>query len=481
MTHQSPHNLLVIVIDQFRADLLTGPLAAVADLPNLRRLAGQSLHFTDHHTVTVPCGPARASLLTGQYAMSHRSVYNGTPLSARTPNLATELRKLGRELLLFGYTDTQPDPTGLPDCDPAHLSYTGPIPGATEVVEMREEAWAWLAHLRGKGYDVPDTDAADFARLYKPVDGKLGSRALYRAEDSDTAYLTDRTLEQLDIRKSRPWSALLTYIRPHPPFVAPDPWHAMFDPAAMPAPTLPDYDHPFFEAFHSSPSGRDLFWDFDGRQNAMSADQIARCRATYLGLAAEVDYHIGRVLDWLDATGQADDTMLVLTADHGEMLGDLGIWGKTAPFRTASQVPLMIRAPGVAGGTVDTPTQSVDVTPTILSALGGEVPRQMQGQSLLNDAPAQGAVMVEVELGHPSGSGRFETTWDSASEACRAVAFERDGWRLVHFAGGQPPMLFDIAADAGCTQNHAPSMPERVAAMRADLLDWRMTKAAPLV
>lgn len=139
-------NLLFIVIDQFRADMVSGPLADRVPLPNIQRLVAQSLSFQNHHTVTVPCGPARTSLLTGQYAMSHGARQNGAPLRDRTPNIATSLREVGRELLLFGYTDTQPDPYGMLPLDPAHLSYTGPIPGVTVVQEMRDEAWAWLAY-----------------------------------------------------------------------------------------------------------------------------------------------------------------------------------------------------------------------------------------------------------------------------------------------------------------------------------------------
>lgn len=473
-----PRNLLFIVLDQFRADLLTGPMADCVPLPNLRRLAQQSLSFTNHHTVMVPCGPSRASLLTGQYAMTHRSVHNGTPLPDHIPNIATGLRSVGRELLLFGYTDTQPDPTHLHPNDPARRSYTGPIKGITEVVEMREEGWAWLAHLRGQGYDVPDADASDFDRLYRPKDGVLGGPALYEAKDSDTAYLTDQTIRHLDVRKARPWSAMVTYIRPHPPFVAPSPWHSLVDPKSVPTPAQGSTAHPFFAAYHAAPSSSGMFWGFDGDHSTLTPAQIAIIRATYLGLAAEVDHHIGRLLDWLEATGQADDTMVVLTADHGEMLGDLGLWGKRTPFRAASHVPLMIRAPGLGAGTVDAPSRSVDLAPTLLDAFGAQVPRQMQGQKLTSEGlAADTPVMVEMDLGEMSGGGRFERAWNAGASACRAVAFETGGRRLVHFAGRQPSMLFDIAADPDCAEDLAANDPQTVARLTSELLSFRMRHA----
>ena len=112
-TDRSKGKVLFIVMDQMRADCVTGALAEAARLPNLRALMAEAVTFTSHYTVTVPCGPARASLLTGLYAMNHRSVRNGTPLARHHTNLALELRKAGREPLLFGYTDTSPDPEGL--------------------------------------------------------------------------------------------------------------------------------------------------------------------------------------------------------------------------------------------------------------------------------------------------------------------------------------------------------------------------------
>lgn len=476
----APRNLLMIVADQFRADLLTGALAGLVPTPNLDRLAAQSVRYLDHHTVVVPCGPSRASLLTGLYAMTHGSVHNGTPLPRHFPTLASELRKLGREPLLFGYTDTQPDPRGLHPNDPAHISYTAPLPGFTEVQEMREEAWAWLAHLRARGYDVPDADAPDFLRLYRPEGGVDGAPALYRAEDSDTAFLTDRTLAELDIRKSRPWSALVTYIRPHPPFVAPAPYHAAIAPGDVPAPSAAAFEHAFFDAFHSEPGQQDILWNFDGDQRAMTPEQVATARATYLGLVAELDHHIGRLLDWLEATGQAEDTLVVFTADHGEMLGDLGLWGKQTMFRQASHVPLMIRDPRRKPEEIAVTTQTVDVVPTILSRLGAEAPESMDGRDLdVVTAAGEGRAMIELELGAPDGNGRFERFTGLPRQACRAAVLQEARWRYVHFGGGFVPMLFDTAADPACTRDLAAEAPEQVARMQAALLEHRMAHATP--
>ncbi len=377
-------NVLFIVIDQLRADVLNGALAGFAPTPNLDAFAASAISFGNHFSVTAPCGPSRASLLTGLYAMNHRAIRNGTPLASHHTNLALEARKLGHEPLLFGYTDVQPDPTGRPAADPDNYVYENVLPGFREIVEMRLEYGAeWLGHLRARGYDVPDAMSPDLMRLYRPQGGVFGNPALYSAEDSDTAYLTDRTIAALSVRKAHPFFAHVTYVRPHPPLVAPAPYHNLVDPTALPTPVAEVPDHAFVEAWFSAPSQKDMFWDFDGDCRALDAETIAKLRATYLGLVAEVDHHFGRLMSFLKDSGLDDDTLVVVTGDHGEMLGDHGMWGKDTVFDPAYRVPLMIRVPGARGGRIEALTESVDVTPTILDWLGADLPPVFDGRSLL--------------------------------------------------------------------------------------------------
>jgi len=122
-------NVLFILIDQFRADLVTGDLAGHVDLPNIRALRADAVSFERNFSVTNPCGPSRASILTGRYAMNHRSVRNGTPLSDDITNIALEMRKGGYEPWLFGYTDTSRDPRGKAADDPVLRTYEEVLPG----------------------------------------------------------------------------------------------------------------------------------------------------------------------------------------------------------------------------------------------------------------------------------------------------------------------------------------------------------------
>lgn len=475
-------NVLFILIDQLRADLLHGPLAAHVGLPNLRAFMDEAVAFRRHYSVCNPCGPSRASILTGQYAMNHRSVRNGAPLRHDTPNLALEARKLGYVPLLFGYSDTSLDPRVHDADDPRLRTYEGIMPGFDEVVEMGSEvSQPWRDDLAAKGYDLPD-----YTRFYEPQPApgaprRLDDPAFYRAEDSDTAFLTNAFLDDLRGRGNTGWFAHLTYIRPHPPLVAPAPYNRMYDPKGLPLPAAcPGDNHPFLRTCAKVQRAIRTVDGFETLEETTANIQILR--AIYLGLATEVDHHIGRVIEFLRETGQYDDTLIVIGADHGEMLGDFGVWGKTNVYDAGYHVPLLIRDPrGATGQVVDLPTESVDVMPTILEWLGGDVPSAVNGRSLMpflqGNTPEEwrNSSCSELAFGNPV----TPTIWQSElglSEAEANMAILRKGdLTLIHFNGGLPPILFDHRA-AGEQVNIAadPDRAQDLLAMTQALLNHRM-------
>lgn len=443
-----PHcrNILLIVIDQFRADLLDGALAQVARLGALTALMDACCTFRRHYTVVTPCGPSRVSLFTGQYAMNHRAVRNGTPLRHDTPNLARALRTAGYDPLLFGYTDVAQDPRVLDPADPRLSSYEELLDGFTEVVRQRMETddTPWRDHLRRQGYDVPDGNA-----LYIPEGDSIDSPARYRAQHSDTAFLTDRFLEHM-ADAAPGWCATLTYIRPHPPLVAPSPYNRMYDPADLPSVQSSDdaCPHPFVESLRRVRPASGMvegFADLDA-----TPETVNRLRALYLGLAAEVDHHIGRVVDWLKASGQWEDTILVVTADHGEMLGDFGLWGKGTFHDAAFHVPLMIRVPGCAPRRIGAMTESIDVAPTLLDLVGLATPDAMNGTSLrrLIETGQGGKALTlsEHDFGDPVAPSELQRALGLTAPEANLAVLRSETHRLVHFAGPLPQVVFDMTA-----------------------------------
>lgn len=440
-------NVLFITLDQFRADCLFGALADEVDLPHMAALARDAVSFRQHYSVTAPCGPSRASLMTGQYAMNHRAVRNGTPLRADAPTLGHAARAAGYEPLLYGYSDSSADPRHLPAGDPRLTSYEEVSPGFTEALRMRLESdvSAWTDHLAALGIDVPEGEA-----IYRPQGDHPAAPALYPAEASDTAFLTDRTIADLAARDPG-WFAHVTYIRPHPPFVAPAPYNAMYDPTGL-SPARSGAADPFAAAARAStPVARTVVGFAD---LAPGPATTATLRALYFGLASEVDHHIGRLIAWLRESGQYDDTLIVLTSDHGELLGDYGIWGKSSYHDAAYHVPLIIRAPGGGGpGVIDALTESIDIAPTILDLIGAGIPPAMDGRSLrpfLETGRAENwrdVSLSELDFGNPLAPTALQSALGLRMEEANLAVLRRGPHRLVQFAGDLDPLLFDMQAE----------------------------------
>jgi arylsulfatase A-like enzyme len=216
--------------------------------------------------------------------------------------------------------------------------------------------------------------------------------------------------------------------------------------------------------------------------------EIRQMRATYFGLVMELDAHIGRIVEHLKATGRYDRTLIVLTSDHGEMLGEHFQWGKEMYFDSAFRVPLIVRDPraeanAARGRIVDAFSEAVDVTPTILDFLGAPVPRACDGRSLMpfvrGETPAswRDAAFFEHDFRDVRGQRPETALGISSDEACYAVI--RDAhYKYVHFAA-LPPLLFDIAADPHETRNLAndPAMQPTLLRYAQKMLDWRLTHA----
>lgn len=484
----SSRRVLLVVFDQLRADCVFGALGGIAIIPNFRRLMEEGASFTSHFTVAVPCGPARASMLTGRYAMNHRSVRNGTPLAAGMPNLAQAVKGAGLRPLLFGYTDTSPDPRGRDPSDPELRSYEGTLPGFEEALSLRAgDNSNWFDHLERRGYGrfCSWTEAA------RTRGGGIQDPVAYRAEDSESAFLTDGLTKRLDA--SEPWLALAAYIRPHPPLAAPEPYNRLHDSEDLPPPDAPESieqvrsRHPIYAAHFDGRVVTDLYAGFDGKIGNLTDSQTAALRAVYLGLVSEADAQLGRLLDHLAATGMDKDTLVVVTSDHGEMLGDQRLWGKGSPNDGAWHVPLIIRDPHrlrSAGRTVDAFTESVDLMPTALEWLGAEMPDGLDGRSLLpwlEDGAScwRDMIIGEMDLGNPVEPTVYQRSLGLGLDDANAAILRERRFKYVHFNGGVPPLLFDLQADPGEHRNLAadPAHSGEMSRLRGRMLDHRMRHA----
>ena len=480
-----PLNVLFITADQWRAECLSALHHPTVRTPHLDALAAEGVLFANHFANAVPCGPSRTSLHTGMYLQNHRSGTNGTPLEARHTNWAKEAAALGYDPVLFGYTDTSLDPRELEDDDPWLRTYEGPLPGIRPLVLMGETPYPWTDFLKTKGYEVPEPIARAYSHRADGPDYEDGAPVpkplAYPAADDDTNFLVDRCINYMRDAEG-PFIAHLSILRPHPPFVAPEPFNAMYDPATVPG----------FSRLATSDAEASqhpwLAYQFSRRQFRASADErkLRRMKAVYYGLMSEVDAALGRVFAFLRQSGRWDDTLIVFTSDHGEQMGDHWLLGKCGYFDASYRIPLIVRDPRSAadktrGSIVRRFTENVDIMPTMLEAIGAPIPLQCDGVSLSPFLDGRGApenwrteAHWEFDFRDPTND-RAERALALTLHQCTMNIVRDERFKYVHFTK-LPPLLFDLEKDPGEFVNRAndPSYMPVVLEYVQKLLSWRM-------
>ena len=461
--------------------------------PHYDQLIHDGTAFVNHYAVCAPCGPARASLLTGMYMQNHRSVRNGTPLDDRYSNIAREVRRIGYRPMLFGYTDTSLDPRVYPEEQVLSLGYENIMPGFDEGLFLDEEhPQEWIKYLRLKGYE-----AHDFESAYRPVDnypgaknrGRTFSPPCYTVEHSQTAFLTQHVMAF--IRQSNPgWFVHLSYLRPHPPFIAPEPYNRMYHPDDVPMPLRADTPeeqariHPWLATALGSLGE----WYYPWMHRLIGSDgydrEMRQVRATYYGLVSKVDHYIGQLMQCLKDSGQYDNTLILLTSDHGELLGDQWLFGKRGFFDSAFKIPLILKVPDQPaysrGRFIEAFTESVDIMPTLLEWLGIETPRQCDGHSLLpfvlSDGPDRWRSEAHWEFDFRDvTSDRLENVLGITMDQCQMNTIRDSRYKYVHFTN-LPAMFFDLGNDP-CERHNLiddPRYTEAVLALSQKMLSWRM-------
>nr|QIQ10672.1 Multifunctional alkaline phosphatase superfamily protein [uncultured bacterium] len=447
-------NILLITADQWRGAATGYAGHPLARTPNLDALAAEGTAFLNHWAQAAPCSPARACLYTGLYQMNNRVVRNGSPLADRFDNIARAARRAGYDPTLFGYTDVSIDPTGLPPDDPDLTTYEGVLPGFSVRVKLPEHEKAWLSWLRHQGLELHDHD-----RAHLPVGVKPGTISnappAYTAEQTQTAFLTGEFIRWLGEQDAgAPWFAHVSYLRPHPPFIVPAPYNTLVDPADVesfvraPAWETEAALHPLVEYAVGKAKTADFAPGAKGRVHKLSDADFRQIAATYYGMIAEVDTQLGRAFDAIRARGDWDNTLVIFTSDHAEMLGDHWAFGKGGFFDQSQHIPLVIRPPrGVRGQTVSAFTEAVDIFPTLLASFGVESTHRPDGRSLgafLIGAPTVGwrdATHWEFDF-RDVEDGKAEAHFGLPSTLLNLAVVRTERWKYVHFAA-LPPLLFD--------------------------------------
>ena len=362
-------NLLFIITDQQRKDTLAVYGNRQIHVPNLNALAAESAVFENYYVTQPLCTPSRGSLMTGLYPHNHRSYNNNIVLPESTPVLAQFLRKNEYVTAYFGKWHL-----GDEICPQHGFDYW-------ESTEDYYGAKGYTCGRKRSGY-------ADFLISHgqKPTDVRgefsRNSANAMPKELSKPAYLAEVATKFLEQHGGKPWVMYVSFLDPHTPFHSAN--DKMYDRKDMPVPQT-FYDKPDPTELPRATAIRNFlekgYQDYQGM--IASADAVRDIEARYWGKITLVDEMIGRIRKNLEDLGQADDTIIVFTSDHGEMMGAHKLMFKSVMYQQAIQVPMIVHVPWLKGKPlrIAHSVSGVDVVPTLLELMSQPIPAHLQGRT----------------------------------------------------------------------------------------------------
>ena len=408
-------NILFITSDQQRADCY-GFAGRGVKTPHLDRMAADGTRFDTCITPNLVCQPARASILTGQLPLTHGVVDNGIDLRPEVgeTGFPAQLGSAGYDTALLGkahFSTCQTfKPTGTPECRTSSAEYgpdwTGPYMGLDHVELMTLGHWH-----RSRGPVLPPGGQ----HFENWVLGEIGGPEAFDAWSAETrpgtgaaqtwhsglpvawhssTWCGDRAIEYLRNRKKDdPFCLWVSFPDPHHPFDCPEPWSLMYHPdqVDLPAEGEKDLDNrPWWHraSLEGEPDLADAklkaFRAKASRAGDQSEAQLQEMTANYYGMISLIDHNVGRILAALETLGLADDTIVVYSTDHGDLLGDHGLYLKgPTPYEGLLRVGLIAKGPGIPSGKiVSDPVSTLDLAATFCDYGGASLPDEAQSASL---------------------------------------------------------------------------------------------------
>jgi len=422
----SAPNILFIQVDQLAASFLPTYGNTVAKTPHLDRFAAESVVFESAYTNFALCAPSRFSMLSGQLASEVGAYDNGAEFTSAIPTYAHYLKAAGYHTALVGKM---------------HFVGADQLHGFDErlTIDIYPASFQWTGDWN-EAIQQDSNDARSFT-LAGPV-----SRNVQMDYDEEVLHRARRKLYDLarnvGINDDQPWHMTVSFTHPHDPYQCTHEHWNLYDPHDIDMPTVSMPADP-------DPYSTRLRREYGLEGIEVTDEQTRTARHGYYGSVSYVDDLVGGVLETLEATGQADNTVVVFSTDHGDMMGERGLWYKRTFFEEASRIPFIVRWPArVAPSRVGANVSLVDLLPTFLDLAGGNVipVDDVAGASLvplLNDAAATGADLVYGE---------------NLSEGATApILMAKRGSMKYVWSGCDPAQLFDLAADPNELANLAGS------------------------
>jgi choline-sulfatase len=431
-------NILILMVDQLTGTLFSDGPADFLHAPRLRELAARSVRFANAYCPSPLCAPARAAVMAGQLPRRTQVYDNAAEFRSDVPTYAHHLRRAGYQTALSG-----------------KMHFVGPdqLHGFEQrlTTDIYPADFGWTPDWRKPGeridwwyHNLGSVTGAGVAEITNQLE-----------YDDDVAFQAVQKIYDLSRgADARPWCLTVSFTHPHDPFVARRQYWDLYEGA-------PELEPPEVIAYEDQdPHARRLMDACDWQAFDITDDHVRRARQGYFANISYIDDKIGEILDTLEATRQ--EAVVVFLSDHGEMLGERGLWFKMNFFEGSARVPLMIAAPGLTPARIDTPVSTIDMVPT-LGALAGvnldEIMPWTDGENLVPLARGE--------------AREAPVAMEYAAEGSIApmVCLRQERWKYIA-CPADPELLFDLEADPGERVNlaadpaHAATL-ERFRAMAA--------------
>lgn len=406
-----PNNVIVIMTDELRRDSLGCYGNPIVQTPNIDALAAAGTRFDNAYTPSPICVPARAAMATGKYVHETGHWGNAQPYHGEPKSWHHTIRDAGRDMPSIGklhFRSTQDDNGFSAEIKPLHV----------------KDGKGWVhGLLRDQpGLFIPDGFAANIG---------AGDDGYSRFDET----VCDETISWLQrksgISSDDPWGLYVSFLRPHYPLTCPQEYYDLYDPKTVPAPkpliTGSGADHPILNGMRED-------CNFDAPFTAETRNIAV---ASYYGLCSFVDHLVGQIVETLCETGLDKTTTIIFSSDHGECLGDRGIWTKMVMYEESVAVPLIVYGPNTPSGVSNAPVSLIDLHPTLLEMTGVE-----------NANPTKHAVSLVKTIEAPDMDRPILSEYHDYGARTGMFMLRKGKWKLVVYPGYRS-QLFDLEADPG--------------------------------
>ncbi|MCF1447691.1 MULTISPECIES: choline-sulfatase [Rhizobium/Agrobacterium group] len=410
-------NILIIMVDQLNGTLFPDGPADWVHAPHLKALAARSARFQNNYTSSPLCAPARASFMAGQLPSRTQVYDNAAEYVSSIPTYAHHLRRAGYYTALSG-----------------KMHFVGPdqLHGFEErlTTDIYPADFGWTPDYRKPGeridwwyHNLGSVTGAGVAEITNQME-----------YDDEVAFLANQKLYHLsrenDDAARRPWCLTVSFTHPHDPYVARKQYWDLYEDSNH---LLPDVG----ALADQDPHSKRLIHACDYDNFNVTEEDIRRSRRAYFANISYIDDKVGELIDTLTRTRMLDNTTILFCSDHGDMLGERGLWFKMNFFEGSARVPLMVAGPGIAPGLHLAPTSNLDVTPTLCD---------LAGISMDEIMPWTDGMSLKGMIGGEARAAPVLMEYAAEGSYAPMVCIREGQWKYVHCAL-DPDQLFDLEND----------------------------------